>query len=61
LTRPLTCRPHLRRRKRLKPCTVRPFHSVVDVEWQCGQSITSCSPAKCIWNLSIDASPDKLP
>src|SRR3954447_15878877 len=38
-----------------------PFHSGIDVEWQCGQSITSCSPAKCIWNLSIDASPDKLP
>jgi hypothetical protein len=39
--RSLYRRPQSRQRKRRKPCTVRPSRSVVDDEWQCGQSIVT--------------------
>jgi hypothetical protein len=43
LVRSLYRRPHSRHRKRRKPCTVRPFRSVVADEWQCGQFMTDGS------------------
>ena len=52
-------RPHCQQRK---PCTVHPARSVVEEEWQCGQSrvallISQNRPE----TLSANASPGKLP
>jgi hypothetical protein len=62
LVRSLNRRPQSRHRKRRKPCTVRPSRSVVDDEWQCGQSMTALLIAQNgPGNLSAGGALGKLP
>src|SRR3954453_22618810 len=60
--RSLNRRPQSRQQKRRKPWTVRPSRSVVDDEWQCGQSMAALLIAQNgPGNLSAGGTLGKLP